>query len=351
MKKTASLPAILLLATTALALPASGYAGQAPAGAPGAPAAVPFVRTITPVRGDLYKVQSGPGIGAVTVFLVTPEGIVLLDPLNNEFSGWLKAELATRFPGKPVKYVVQTHYHWDHARGGGVFADTAQFVGHASMPGKFTAKIRDARPPGDTNDVDGDDRLDKQEAQTGTRAQFDTMDANRDGFLTQAEMLADVRKPDITFTDRYTITLGGKRVELIHAGGRHTSDLVDVHFPAERVLFAQDYIWPRRLCCNFAFDRMPMSTWINSLRNLERLDFDTFVGSHWEGGSRADFVAVRQYFEDFESAVTAGIRAGQSLDDMKKSIRLDKYKDWVGYEQLPGFIESAYTSLVQYAAR
>lgn len=351
MNKPASLTAFLLIATATLALPAPGFAGEAPAATAAAPAATPFVRTITQVRGDLYKVQSGPGIGAVTAFLVTPEGIVLLDPLNNEFAGWLKGELAARFPGKPVKYVVQTHYHWDHARGGGVFADTAQFIGHASMPGKFTAKIRDARPPGDTNDVDGDDRLDKQEAQTGTRAQFDTMDANHDGFLTQAEMLADVRKPGITFTDRHTIMLGGKRVELIHAGGRHTSDLVDVYFPAERVLFAQDYVWPRRLCCNFAFDRMPMSTWINSLKNLERLDFDIFVGSHWEGGSRADFVVVRQYFEDLQAAVAAGLRAGQSLDDMKKSIRLDKYKDWVGYEQLPAFIESAYASLTQYTPK
>ncbi len=347
MKKAASLPAVLLIATAALALPLSGNAGQAP----GAAAATPFVRTITQVRGDVYKVQSGPGIGAVTAFLVTSEGIVLLDPINNEFAAWLKAELATRVPGKPVRFVVQTHYHWDHARGGGVFAATAKFIGHASMPGKFTAKIRDARPPGDTNDIDGDDRLDRQEAQTGTRVQFDTMDANHDGFLTQSEMLADVRSPEITFADRYTITLGGKRVELIHAGGRHTSDLVDVYFPGERVLFAQDYVWPKRLCCNFAFDRMPMSTWINSLKNLERLDFDTFIGSHWEGGSRADFIAVRQYLEDLEAAVAAGIRAGQTLEDMKKSIRLEKYKDWIGYDQLPGFIESAYTSLTQYPAR
>ncbi|MEQ1580074.1 MAG: MBL fold metallo-hydrolase [Steroidobacteraceae bacterium] len=351
MRTTPRLAAALLLAANAFSLTSSSLAAEAPAGAPGAAASVPFVRTITQVRGDLYKVQSGPGIGAVTAFLVTPDGIVLLDPINNDFAAWLKAELATRFPGKPVKYVVQTHYHWDHARGGNVFADTAKFVGHASMPGKFTAKIRDARPPGDTNDLDGDDRLDKQEAQTGTRAQFDTMDANHDRFLTQAEMLADVHSPEIAFTDRYTITLGGKRVELIHAGGRHTSDLVDVYFPAERVLFAQDYVWPKRLCCNFAFDRMPMATWINSLKNLERLDFDTFVGSHWQGGSREDFVAVRQYLEDLQAAVAAGIRAGQTLDDMKKSIRLEKYRDWVGYDQLPGFIESAYASLTQYPVR
>jgi glyoxylase-like metal-dependent hydrolase (beta-lactamase superfamily II) len=333
----------------AFAVAQATLAGQAPS-VPGA-APPPVVRTITQVRGDLYKVQTGQGISPVTVFLVTPEGIILADPLNKEFAEWLKAELATRFPGNPVRYVLQSHYHWDHARGGAVFADTARFIGHESMAGKMKARINDARPPGDTADLDGDDRLDRQEALTGTRAQFDRMDVNRDGFLTQAEMHAEVQVPGITFKDRYTLSLGGKSVELVHAGGRHTSDMFDVYFPAERVLFAQDYVWPKRLCCNFAFDRMPMSVWIASLRNLERLDFDTFVGSHWEGGSRADFEAVRKYFEALETAVAAGIRSGATLEEMQKNIRLEEYKDWTGHEQLPAIIASAYASLTQYPTR
>ena len=335
--------AIVLLFALALGAPA---AGQAPQGAPQGPP----VRTITQVRGDLYKVQSGPGVAAVTVFLVTPEGIVLADPLNPEFAAWLKGELATRFPGRPVRYVLESHYHWDHARGGGMVADTAKFVAHADMARNLARPIREARPPGDTDDTDGDNRLTREEAQTGTRAQFDRMNGNGDMFLTQEEMAADIRRPDITFTDRHTITLGGKEVVAIHAKNRHTSDTYDIYFPGERVLFANDYVWVNRMCCNFAFDRRPISTWIDSIRALESLDFDVLVNSHWESGTKADLVEFREYLEDLQAAVAAGIKQGRSLEELQKTIRLDKYKDWAGYDmQLPGIVQSAFLSLTKYA--
>ena len=325
--------------------PGGGTRGQAPVGAP----AGPPVRTITQVTPNLYKVQSGPGVAAVTVFLVTPEGIVLADPLNPEFAAWLKGELATRFPGRPVRYVLESHYHWDHARGGGMFADTAKFIAHENMPKNLTLPIRQARPPGDTDDLDGDNRLTREEAQTGTRAQFDRMNGNGDVYLTQEEMAADIRRPDITFADRYTVMLGGQRVELIHAKNRHTNDLFDIYFPGERVLFASDYVWINRLCCNFAFDRRPMTTWIASIRALEALDFDTVINSHWESGSKADLVAFRQYLEELNAAVSAGVKAGRSVEDLQKTITLDKYKGWVGYpDQLPGIIASAYASVTKY---
>jgi glyoxylase-like metal-dependent hydrolase (beta-lactamase superfamily II) len=309
----------------------------------------PPARTITQVRGDLYKVTSGAGVAAVTVFLVTPEGIVMTDPLNPEFAAWLKGELASRFPGRPVRYVLQSHYHWDHARGGGMFADTARFVGHEEMARNMAKPIREARPPGDTDDEDGDNRLTREEAQTGTRAQFDRMNGNGDGFLTQDELMADIRRPDITFRDSHTLTLGGRRVELIHAKNRHTSDLYDVYFPGERVLFANDYVWINRMCCNFAFDRRPVGTWIESIRALERLDFDLLINSHWESGTKQDLVEFRQYLEDLNAAVAAGIKAGRSVEELQKTIRLDKYKDWVGYEmQLPAIIRSAHLSLTTY---
>lgn len=311
----------------------------------------PPMRTITQVNGDLYKVQSGAGVAAVTVFLVTPDGIILADPLNPEFAAWLKAELAARFPGKPVKYVIESHYHWDHARGGAMFADTATFVAHENMRRNMALPLAQAPPPGDTADKDGDNRLDRNEALTGTRANFDRMDTDHDGFLTRDELIADVRWPDVVFKDRYTITLGGKRAELIWAKNRHTSDMIDTYFPDERVLFAGDYVWINRMCCNFSFDRRPMATWIASIKALEALDFDTVINSHWEAGTKADLVAFRQWLEDLQAAVSAGIKAGRSLEDLQKTIKLDKYKTWTGYEmQLPAIIESAYSSLTKYPA-
>src|SRR5688572_782384 len=61
--------------------------GQAPGGPPPAPQ-----RSITQVKGDLYMAKNN---NHNTVFLVTPQGIVLGDPINAEFSQWLKGELAT----------------------------------------------------------------------------------------------------------------------------------------------------------------------------------------------------------------------------------------------------------------
>ncbi len=89
----------------------------------------PPVRGIVNVTGQLYRAQND---NHYTVFLATPDGIIMSDPINRDFARWLKAELATRFK-VPVRYVLYTHKDWDHASGGVVFADTAEFVGHVNM--------------------------------------------------------------------------------------------------------------------------------------------------------------------------------------------------------------------------
>lgn len=348
MSRTSALTVLLCTMLAAGTATHAAAQGRGQGAGPGA-AQPPFVRTIEQVRGDLYKVVSGPGVGAVMVFLVTQDGIVVADPLNPEFSAWLKGELATRFPGKPVRFVLESHYHWDHARGGGMFADSAKFIGHQNMPKNLDLPLNQARPPGDTDDVNGDGRMTREEAQTGTRGNFDRFDGNADGFLTREEINADIRRPDITFGDRYTLTTGGKRIELIWAKNRHTDDLFDVYFPEERVLFAGDYVWLDRLCCNFAFDRRPITTWIASIKALEALDFDIVINSHWAPGTKADVTRFREYLEDLSSQVQAGIKAGRSLEEIQKTVTLEKYSGYVGYPaQVPAIVQSAYTSLTRY---
>ncbi len=71
-------------------------------------------RAITQITGDLYRFQNN---AHYSVFLVTSEGIIATDPINEDAAKWLKSELKRRFD-KPVKYLVYSHDHGDHIGGG-----------------------------------------------------------------------------------------------------------------------------------------------------------------------------------------------------------------------------------------
>ncbi|MYF69046.1 MAG: MBL fold metallo-hydrolase, partial [Proteobacteria bacterium] len=72
----------------------------------------PF-REIVNITGDLYRATNN---AHHNVFLVTEEGIILTDPIGTDFATWLRAEPDARF-GVPVRYVLHSHYHDDHASG------------------------------------------------------------------------------------------------------------------------------------------------------------------------------------------------------------------------------------------
>ena len=110
----------------------------------------PPARGIVNVTGQLYRAQND---NHYTVFLVTPQGIIMSDPINRDFARWLKAEFATRFK-VPVRYLLYTHKDWDHASGGVVFADTAEFVGHANMRAGVALPPGNPPLPGDAVKMD-----------------------------------------------------------------------------------------------------------------------------------------------------------------------------------------------------
>ncbi len=235
-------------------------------------------RLIEQISGDLYRFQNN---FHVAVFLVTPDGVIATDPINAEAAEWLQAEVDKRF-GVPIKYVVYSHHHQDHAAGGQVYGDDVIFVGHANVPKNLSGPH------------------------------------------------AGVRAPDITFEDRMTLTLGGKTVELIDVGPSHSDDLIVMHFPEERAVFTVDFISVKRLPFrNLAGAAIP--EWIDAIRAVEAMDFDILVPGHGPVGTKADAADHRRYFEELVAAVQDGMKAGKSLDALKQEISLRKYESWGAY--------------------
>src|SRR5207244_12923688 len=125
----------------------------------------------------------------VSVFMVTSEGIILAKPIGTEMAAWLKPELARRF-NVPVKYVIYSHYHWDHASGGDAYADTARFVGHENLlKGLKMAPPNTLLPPNVlVQDTNSNGVIEKAETQGNLKNQFEHHDTNKEGGLSGADV-------------------------------------------------------------------------------------------------------------------------------------------------------------------
>jgi glyoxylase-like metal-dependent hydrolase (beta-lactamase superfamily II) len=300
-----------------LALAAGVAAQQAP------------TRAIVNVTGQLYRAQNN---NHYTVFLVTPEGVIMSDPINRDFGRWLKAEIASRFK-VPVRYVLYTHRDWDHASGGVVFADTAEFVGHRNMlaalaPPAGNPPLTEAAVKMDAN---GNGLVERAEATADIRDRFDLFDANRDGVVSGGEIargsVSDVYAPTVTYTDRHTVTLGGKTVTMMHLGTAHADDSSVLYFPAERAVFSADILQVRRLPGAVA---PTVGAWIEALTRINNLDFEHALTGHALAGTKKDAGESLRYLQDLSTGVAAGVGAGRSLAEIQKSLTLDAYK---GFER------------------
>lgn len=244
-------------------------------------------REITQIKGDLYRFRNA---GHFSVFLVTPAGIIATDPIDADAARWLKEELTKRF-AKPVKYLVYSHDHSDHISGGEIFADTAMVIAHE----RTKAVILGERRP--------------------------------------------TAVPDITFSDRMTIELGGKKVELYYLGKNHSDNSIVMRFPDERVLFAVDFIPVRSLPFR-DFPDAYIEEWIESLGKAEALDFEILAPGHGGLGGKDDVRAMRNYISELRNEVLQQLRQGKSVEEIKQLVKMEKYNNWGNYKQyLPLNIE------------
>lgn len=236
-------------------------------------------REITQVTGNLYRFRNASHF---SVFLVTPEGIIATDPIDSEAAKWLKQELGKRF-NRPVKYLIYSHDHADHISGGEIFADTAVVIAHERAKPII---LKEKRP---------------------------------------------TAIPQIVFSDRMGVELGGQNVELLYVGRNHSDNSIVMRFPAERALFAVDFIPVKGLPFRDLRGSY-IDDWIESLKRVEALDFDILVPGHGNVGGKEDVRMMRGYIEELKSEVAKHLRDGKSPDEIKQLVKMEKYRSWDSYD-------------------
>jgi hypothetical protein len=286
------------------------------------------VQTITNIRGGLYRVQDG---GDVTVFLVTSQGIVLVDPMSPTTALWLRKEFETRFPNLPVRYVVFTSHSVRRASGGSMFDKTAETVGHERFTSERVAAARRLPAAFRTLDTNQDGALQAAEfGSTPSAALLDVLDVNQDGVVTPVELYSSVPTARRTYQRQLTLTLGGESVELRSAPTAQAADMTVVVFPALRMALTAE-LFPLRSVPNRlgpgSLDRL-----VTSLRMVEALPVDSILTERGEMASVADVAAFRAYVEDLNAGVRGAFADGRTLVDVQDSLRLDKHSQLANFD-------------------
>jgi glyoxylase-like metal-dependent hydrolase (beta-lactamase superfamily II) len=180
-------------------------------------------------------------------------------------------------------------------------------------------------------DVNKNGLVERSEAAADIADRFAMFDYNRDNMVSGAEIargsVSDVYPPTVTYTDRHTVTLGGKQVTMIYLGIAHADDSSVLHFPAERAVFSADILQVRRLPGAVA---PSVGSWIDALTRINALDFDHALTGHAMSGTKKDTGDLLRYLQELSTGVAAGVAAGRTLPDIQKTLTLDAFK---GFER------------------
>src|SRR5262245_34498184 len=316
--------------------PVGAWAQPAPSGASAATFR-PAIR-IDALADDLYRFQAG---ALVSVFFVTPEGIIVADPLGRAVAATLEAELTNRFPKQAVKYVLHTVHRYERAEGAARFRAEAEIVGHD----RFNRELSTARRvlPRTVRDLDqnGDNLLSGDELTDPRAEPVMARDDNQDGRVDPAELYQYVSEPESRYSSRRLISLGGASVELVHLPRADAPEATGLRFVGARVLFVDHY---PRLSATSVGAGLIRSTaaW---MRAVDPLDFETIMSGDGQVVTHAEVQAQRQYLDDLWSGVRAAYDRGQPLDAVLAGALLDAHAQMPFYAQRQDHIREAYNTL------
>jgi cyclase len=249
---------------------------------------------IAKVKGDLYMI-SGEG-GNVAVY-VTSEGVVIVDDMFDRNHADILAQIKS-VTDRPLRYVLNTHQHDDHAGGDLKMLPIAEVVAHRNA----RANLTDIKQP-------------YYEDTPGT----------------------PIGLPRVTFTDEFAVHLGGKEVRAKYFGRGHTSGDVVVYFPELKVVHTGDLFLARNAPRGGAAQTRPPGVniyvdyaqggsfmdWTKTLDGAMQLDFDTVIPGHGPVSTKEDVAKFRSDLETMRTRLISIVRNSSTKDEMVRVLETD----------------------------
>jgi glyoxylase-like metal-dependent hydrolase (beta-lactamase superfamily II) len=283
------------------------------------------------VQGNVWMLVGGPFNAAVSI---GNDGVLVVDTMVEPLADRFIAEVKKIAGDKPIRHIINTHFHPDHTGGNAKVTRAGQSI----VAGNFAAQV-------------GQDAANQANILAHENAQL--------------RMMSDLKPPppfiamptDTFFTESKDLYFNGEAVQILHQPSAHTDGDVIVHFRKSDVIVAGDvYI-------NTTFPIVQIDqggSFQGVIDALNRIIDITVPAEKQEGGTyvipghgrladEADVVEYRDMNTIIRERFADAIKKGMTLEQVKAARLLRDYEGRFGassgFWTTDNFIEAVYRSL------
>ena len=299
---------------------------------------------IKPVADGVYAAIAKPAykVNCNAAIILFDDAVLVVDTHSKPSAARALIEQIKKLTDKPVRYVVNTHFHWDHYQGNQAYPSSwpagveiiSSEATRANIEQRGIPRVKHeiVTMPQEIEKLKSD--LDKA-SDVGQKEQLRANLLQAEAYLAELKSM-QVTLPSVTFDHSLILHRPSKTVEVLWLGNAHTNGDVFVYLPREKVLVTGDALhgWTPYMGDSYPFD------WIQTLDAAEKLDFDQVIGGHgnvMRGKERFDL--WKHYFRDLLDEAAQAYARGASLEDAEKGVSktlIAKYSDKFD----PGFPKS-----------
>jgi cyclase len=289
-------------------------------------------------EGVYYATATGSMVtGSNNVAIVGSRDVLVVDTGTTPAAARAFMEDLKHVTPLRVRYVVNTHFHYDHTDGNQVYAGKADIIAHDFVKQAIqTFDVLHREPYQTSQLVNVPRRIDDLKRQiagasdTTTRQMLQQqLKVAEDGF----EQLKEIKPtpPSVTYSTKKVLDLGGREVQLLFLGRGHTNGDTVVFLPKERIVCTGDLMESQIAYMGDA----QFGEWVTTLDALKRLDFDTDLPGHGLPFKGKELITAFQgYLRDLMKQAADLRKQGVAADAAAQRVDLTAYRS--SFPQIQG---------------
>ena len=287
-----------------------------------------------------YATATGSMItGSNNVVIIGDRDVMVVDTGTTPAAARAFLQDLKAITSKPVRYVVNTHFHYDHTDGNQVYVGKTDIIAHEYVKqALLTRNVLETEPFKTSQLANVPIRintLQKQLAEERDPSRKVALQRDLSAAQQGWEELKEIKPtpPTVTYSQKKVVNLGGREVQLLFLGRGHTNGDTFVYLPKEQIVCTGDEMESQLAYMGDAqFDE-----WVGTLDALMKLDFETVLPGHGVPFKGKTLITGFQgYLTDLQRQVRTLRQKGLSADEAAQKVDLTSHRSDFPQIQGPG---------------